>query len=331
MCDFIPLALPSSTLFTRVSTGYAKMSFNMSNATMHQSSEGLRRTTRPNRQIHTYADENDFDDSSYSSECTYVMEIDAVETRVETQRSDGGAQTQASPLVTERRVTRSARGADHPQAHRSPPNDRGRIARPSQSETQKLKAARRANKKLRQQIKELKDKAADHGRLAKDAQERLTTAQDKLETSKDALWELQRMPQVPDSHLVNLMNMVWSEVSECIDAEARNSEKMSAAQDQLDPFTFGDDIAPDYAYLSSQHPAFGEYLAMHVMYTVLSKHIFHEDFLLVGAEEGKQNFLKVIEQSMSSLQPPRGMISDKVLLSFLLTTDRRKQYQELAI
>ena len=135
----------------------------------------------------------------------------------------------------------------------------------------------------------------------------LESTQRHLQLCKDDLFRLQPMAQMPDTEVVKEFESVCQDVISWIDVEISAFEKTYPNAEQGQIFSGG--AIPEAVYLLEQFPTFGEYWVRFLIHRCLHDNVFSRAVYLLGLPKGTKQYLQAAEESMASLEPPRGTSS----------------------
>lgn len=132
----------------------------------------------------------------------------------------------------------------------------------------------------------------------------LAFAQDSFKRCQTDLWRLQPLPQVTDAEILTDFDELCHRVSSWIDEEIAIYEKLDGGSKQQALFHDGGDKV--LASYMREFPAFGEYYVAYIVHSFLCSKIFNTKTYLVGLPSATVRVLKVVEEAMPHLKPPRG-------------------------
>ena len=139
-------------------------------------------------------------------------------------------------------------------------------------------------------------------------QDRIAVLDRELQACKDDLFRVQPMSQVSDSNIVQRFASLDDRICDWIETQiSRFMDKCQARYrgDQLKLFDHGGDPITR-AFLAHFPDTGGEYMVRSIIHHFFQKHLFGDKILLFGLDDHLVGVLRLIEQSMSRLQPQRG-------------------------
>lgn len=176
--------------------------------------------------------------------------------------------------------------------------------RPTNAKLQKLQRqladSRQELKVCQKTVHRLEGENAD----LQDAQRKLAASQEELSACKDDLFRLQPVSQISDSDISQQFESIGQQVIHWIDAEIAAFDKQHPGLEAEQIFSVGND--KDASAFMARWPTAGEYLARYLINRYLRKNFFEGNIRLLGLPAETAQLLLSAQQSMASLDPPRG-------------------------
>lgn len=153
----------------------------------------------------------------------------------------------------------------------------------------------------------------NNGSTLQELRQKLATSQKELSTCKDDLFRLQPVAEVPDSNISKAFEGVCQQIVSWIDVELDAFEQENPGAKAEDIFAMGDDQKSEH--LLRKYPGVGEHLTRYMIHRYLKNNLFGKNVYMLGLSDENKELLQRTEQSMASLDPPRGMMGHETLLS----------------
>ena len=138
-------------------------------------------------------------------------------------------------------------------------------------------------------------------------QERNAALVRELQACKDDLFRLQPMTQVPDSAIAQRFESLDNVICNWIDSEiSQYIDKWESKYPNVDPKLFHHSGDPAMKTLLAQYPnSGGEHVIRSMIHSHFQKKLFADRPLLFGLNIHLSDELRLIEEHISKLQPPR--------------------------
>ena len=140
------------------------------------------------------------------------------------------------------------------------------------------------------------------------SQDRIAALDRELQACKDDLFRVQPMSQVPDSTIAQRFASLDDRICDWTETQiSRFMDKWQAKHHSDQPKLFDHDgDRTTKGFLAHYPDTGGEYMVRSIIHYYLQKYLFGDKILLFGLNDSLIDWLEMIEQSMSRLQPQRG-------------------------
>ena len=212
------------------------------------------------------------------------------------------------PQHSERKIDRAQQILQEGVMTQQRPEDRDLHMHPSMSMAIDFEAQTNLMRsQLEQRYNEiLERKEREWGDAYARLEQELATAQDSFKRCQADLWQLQPLPQVTDTEILNDFDELCYRVASWIDGEIAAAEKFNRGSKEQTFFQDGGNKV--VASWMNKFSNFGEYYIKHIIHLFLYSTIFSNSTYLVGLPPDTVALLQVAEQTMPNLTPPRGEI-----------------------
>jgi len=133
---------------------------------------------------------------------------------------------------------------------------------------------------------------------------RTTALQKELQACKDDIFRLQPVVQTTDTEIVSQFGAICEQISSWIDEEISYFERGPGFGKEMPLFLCGGD--QKLAALMKSHPKAGEYIIGSLIHEHLQSEILGQHNHLFGLPQESIFLLRITEESMVNLKPPRG-------------------------
>ena len=139
-------------------------------------------------------------------------------------------------------------------------------------------------------------------------QERNAALVRELQACKDDLFRMQPMTQVPDSTIAQRFENLDNVICSWIDSEiSQYIDEWESKYPNVDPKLFHHSGDSAIKTLLAQYPSSGgEHIVRSMIHRQFQKKLFGDRVFLFGLNTHLIDWLKLVEEHMSRLQPPRG-------------------------
>lgn len=139
-------------------------------------------------------------------------------------------------------------------------------------------------------------------------QKRINALENELQACKDDLFRLQPLSQVPDSIIAQRFENLDNVICNWIDTEiSQFMDEWGSKYPNVDPKLFHHNGDPAIKTILAKYPnTGGEHVIRSIVHRHFQKKLFADRVFLFGVNARLLDSLKLVEEHMSRMQPPRG-------------------------